>query len=74
MLPILFCWPTMPEENVGGTAVGVEPSHTPTVIDQRVDVSTVGVHCSSGDSEAPLMGQICMSTVCSLLFITVENA
>ena len=27
MPPILFCWPTMSEADVGGEAVGVEPSH-----------------------------------------------
>lgn len=41
MFPILFCWPTMTEEDIGGTAVGVESSHPLTFTDQRVDVSTV---------------------------------
>ena len=27
MLPVLWCWPTMSEMDVGGTAVEVEPSH-----------------------------------------------
>ena len=27
MPPVLLCWPTMSEANVGGMAVGAEPLH-----------------------------------------------